>query len=165
MRASVRFARAVAVRPARQVAGLGLVLAVAVGLGACALLPGALSRLDPATPLVVFETTGGECPQGPCGFRAEIFRDGRVVRSDGLAQTVDAAALARLVAQVDAADWPAILARPFEGECPTAFDGQEQTYTFNVAPAPVVVASCTVAIDPRQEPFQTVQGILFAAGG
>ena len=97
-----------------------------------------------------YETSGGECPQGPCGFKAQILRDGRVVRSDGMAQTVDVRPLARLAGRWHAADWEAILARPFEGECPKNFDGQEETYTFNVAPEPVVVASCTTPIDPSR---------------
>ncbi len=112
-----------------------------------------------------YEASGGECPQGPCGFKAQIFRDGRVLRSDGMPQTVDAQTLAHLTEQVERTDWDAILAKPFEGECPRNFDGQEETYTFHVAPEPVVVASCTTAIDPQQDPFRTVGGILFGVGG
>ena len=57
------------------------------------------------------------------------------------------------------------LARPFVGECPRNFDGQEEIYTFNVVPEPVVVASCTTAVDPQQDPFRLVGGILFGVGG
>lgn len=115
--------------------------------------------------LVRYQASGGECPQSPCGFRAEIRRDGTVVRSDGMAQTVDPQTLALLTEQVERADWDAILARPFEGECPKNVDGQEEIYTFHVAPEPVVVASCTTAIDPQQDPFRIVGGILFGLGG
>ncbi len=144
---------------------LALLVVVAFALGACEFLPPGVvpEALNPI--LVSYEASGGECPQGPCGFRAEIRRDGTVVRSDGMAQTVDSDSLARLVEQVAAADWEAILARPFVGECPKNFDGQEETYTFNVVPAPVVVASCTTAIDPEQDPFRLVGGILFGVGG
>jgi hypothetical protein len=137
----------------------------AIALGACGLLPpGAVPEaLNPV--LVRYEASGGECPQGPCGFRAEIRRDGTVVRSDGRPQTVDAQTLAQLVEQVEGADWGAILAKPFEGECPRNFDGQEETYTFNVVPDPVVVASCTTAIDDLADPFRIVGGILFGVGG
>ena len=144
---------------------LALLVVAAIALGACGLLPpGAVPEaLNPI--LVTYEASGGECPQGPCGFKAEIHRDGTVVRSDGVAQTVDSDSLARLARQVAAADWEAILARPFEGECPKNVDGQEETYTFHVAPEPVVVASCTTAVDPQQDPFRLVGGILFGLGG
>lgn len=139
--------------------------ALAAAVSACGLLPpGAVP--EPLNPvLVTYETAGGECPDGPCGFTAEIHRDGSVTRSDGMEQTVDAPSLARLVEQVGAADWDAILAVPFEGECPRNFDGQESIYTFHLAAEPVVVASCTVAVDPEREPFRSVQGILFGVGG
>ena len=142
-----------------------LVALAATAIGACSLLPPEVlpEALNPI--VVTYATEGGECAQGPCGFQAEIRRDGTVKRTDGLAQTVDEPSLERLVEQVDAADWTAILARPFTGECPKNVDGQESIYTFNTAAGPVSVAGCTVEIDPQQEPFQTVQGILFAIGG
>ena len=142
-----------------------LIGALAAALGACGLLPpGAVP--EPLNGLLVtYEAVGGECPEGPCGFRAEIWRDGTVTRSDGVEQTVDAHSLARLVEQVGAAEWDAILAATFEGECPRNYDGQESIYTFHVATDPVVVASCTIAVDQEREPFRSVQGILFGVGG
>ena len=73
--------------------------------------------------------------------------------------------LGLLTTGIEDADWEAILANPFTGDCPTAYDGQEQVYTFHVEPEPVVVASCTTIVDPSVEPFQTVSGILFGTGG
>jgi hypothetical protein len=147
------------------VARLVLAAAAATALGACSLLPPEVmpQALNPV--LVTYAAEGGECPQGPCGFRAEIRRDGSVTRTDGIAQTVDEPSLKRLIEQVNAADWKAILAKPFTGECPRNVDGQESIYTFNTAAGPVTVAGCTVEIDPGHEPFLTVQGILFAVGG
>ncbi len=144
---------------------LVLLVAAAVALGACDLLPPGTvpEALNPV--LVTYEASGGECPQGACGFRAEIRRDGTIVRSDGKPQTVDDQTLAQLAQQVAVADWDAILARPFEGECPKNFDGQEAVYTFHVVPEAVVVASCTTAIDLQQDPFRLVGGILFGLGG
>jgi hypothetical protein len=115
--------------------------------------------------LVSVEASGGECPAGPCSSRYDVYRDGRVVRSDGVAQTIDEGTMSRLAAAIDGADWPAILARPFTGECPTAFDGQELTYTFQTGHGPVTVASCSVEIEAGQEPFNTLGGALFGAGG
>jgi hypothetical protein len=146
-------------------ARLVLIALAAAALGACSLLPPEVvpQALNPV--IVTYVTEGGECAQGPCGFRAEIRRDGTVTRTDGMAQTVDEPSLKRLVEQVNTADWTAILAEPFTGECPRNVDGQESIYTFNTSAGPVTVAGCTTAIDPQQEPFQTVQGILFAVGG
>jgi len=115
--------------------------------------------------LVTYETRGGECPQGACGLKAVIFRDGSVERSDGMAQQVDDTTMARLTEVVEATDWDAILAVPFTGECPVNFDGQEQIFTFTVKGQAVEVASCTTLVDQEAEPFATVQGILFGTGG
>jgi hypothetical protein len=142
-----------------------IVFAAAGGLAACSLLPPGALPVALDQPLVTFEASGGECPQGECGIRADIFRDGRVVRTDGMTQLVDPPSLERLIAQVENADFAAILAVPFTGECPRNYDGQEQTYTFHVADPPVVVASCTTFVDPSAEPFQTVQRILLGLGG
>ena len=146
-------------------ARLVLIAAAATALGACSLLPPEVvpEALNPV--IVIYVAEGGECPQAPYGFQAEIRRDGSVKRSDGMAQTVDASSLKRLIEQVAAADWKAILAKPFTGECPRNVDGQESTYTFSTAAGPVVVAGCTIDIDPQQEPFLTVGGILFGVGG
>jgi hypothetical protein len=147
------------------IARLLLVIALAAGLGACSLLPPGTVPAALDGPLVTYRAEGGECPEGACGFRAEIHRDGRVLRSDGMPQTVDGPSLARLIEQVEGADFESILAVPFEGECPRNFDGQEQTYTFLVGSEPTVIASCMTLVDPTREPFQTVQVILFGVGG
>ena len=39
-------------------------------------------------------------------------------------------------------------------------DGQEQIYTFTVKAQPVVIASCTTAVDPAAEPFSHEVGHL-----
>jgi hypothetical protein len=147
------------------VARLALIAMAATALGACSLLPPEAVPEVLNQVVVTYAAEGGECPQAPCGFQAEIRRDGSVERSDGMAQTVDEPSLDRLIEQVEAADWEAILARPFTGECPRNVDGQESIYTFTTAAGPVTVAGCTVEIDPTQEPFQSVQGILFGDGG
>jgi hypothetical protein len=115
--------------------------------------------------LVTYLAHGGHCRTGTCEFTAEIFADGRVNRSDGMEQVVDPMSLGLLARGIEEADWDAMLAVPFRGECPVNFDGQESVYTFHVAPEPIVVASCTTEVDTNQEPFQTVHGILFGTGG
>ncbi|MHB8891762.1 MAG: hypothetical protein ACYC65_06925 [Candidatus Limnocylindrales bacterium] len=138
----------------------GLVLAVA-GAG-CDLF----RAVQPSNALLVrVETGGGECPQGECSSRWEIHRDGQVVGTGAAVADVEPQVLTRIIASIDSADWTAILARPFAGECPRNFDGQEHTYTFPTAAGDVVVASCTTKIDPGQEPFESIQKALSAAGG
>jgi hypothetical protein len=154
--------------PARGPHRLAVVLAgivVAVVVADCSLLPPGLVPSAGDAPLVTLEIHGGECPDGECRFTAGIYRDGRVIRSDGQPQVVDAPSLARLVEQVEGADWNAILARPFAGDCPTAYDGQEEVYTFRPGGDAVIAASCTVVVQHDREPFQTVQRVLFGLGG
>ena len=115
--------------------------------------------------LVRVETSGGECPQGECGNRWEIRRDGVVISTGAVVPDIEPQVLTRIIASIDSADWAAVLARPFTGECPKNFDGQEHTYTFPTAAGDVVVASCTTQIDPGQEPFESILNALFAAGG
>lgn len=115
--------------------------------------------------LVRVEASGGECPQGECANRWEILRDGRVISTDGVVPDVAPEVLARIILVVDATDWRAILARPFTGECPKNFDGQEFVYAFPKAGGDVVVASCKTQIDPGQEPFESIQTALFTVGG
>ena len=123
---------------------LALVALLAV-VAACSLFPA--TPQAPNGALVTYRAHGGLCLEGECEFSAQIFADGRVVRSDGMPQVVDPMSLGLLTRGIEAADWDAILAVPFAGECPVAFDGQEETYTFHVPPEPVVIASCTTAVD------------------
>lgn len=101
-------------------------------------------------PLLMVETRGGECPTGACGRMTVVERDGRVhatAPAPAELGTVPAPALEALRVEIDQADFAAIAARPFTGECPTAYDGQETIYTFGTATGPVRLASCEVAID------------------
>lgn len=143
---------------------LVLLVALTAAASACSLLPAASMPAIGDALLVTVERHGGECPQGECASRVDIHLDGRLVRSDGTVQVVDAAGIERLAREIGRADWDAILAVPFTGECPTAYDGQEVRYTFHVAPAPVTVASCTTAIDPDAEPFRSVSAIVDGSG-
>jgi hypothetical protein len=127
-------------------------------------VPGSRVAIDPSL-LAVYETRGGECPDGPCGERIEIYTDGTVKYEDGPLGVASPELLDRLRRAIQATDWDAILAVPFEGECPVSFDGQEQVYTFNVNGGAVVVASCTTSVDSATEPFSIVQEILSGPGG
>jgi hypothetical protein len=141
-----------------------LLLLATLALGACGQTPAAQPVSTPARAVASVEARGGECPQGMCSTRYEVFSDGRVVRDDGATDAMDAGIAARLTELVEAADWDAILARPFTGECPTAYDGQELVYTFWPGAGEVTVASCSVQVDPGQEPFATIDRVLFGGG-
>ena len=65
-----------------------------------------------------------------------------------------------LQTEVEQADYVAIRGRPFTGECPTAFDGQEVIYTFHVTTGDREIASCEVAIDPADPLFVAVEAAL-----
>jgi hypothetical protein len=139
-----------------------LVAAIAPAVAGC----GATTLIrPPESVLVTVELSGGECPQGPCGMRYELRRNGTVNATGQPPWSLGADTVGRIAAAIDAASWDAILARPFTGECPTAYDGQELTYTFDTLRGAVVVKSCSVQIDPGQEPFRSVDDALFALGG
>ena len=98
---------------------------------AALLPPGAVPEaLNPV--LVTYETSGGECPEGPCGFTAEIHRDGRSTAATAWRRPSTPRRSRASSSRSERADWDAILAVPFEGECPRNFDGQEEIYTFHV---------------------------------
>ncbi len=132
-------------------------------LGGCALLPPGVIPAD-GNALVTVETSGGECPQGPCGDHYVIHRDGRVEGSRGEQPRLSpdlVQGIARLAANTD---WNAVLARPFTGECPTAFDGQKVVYTFETVGGPVVLDSCEVDLS-GVEAILAIDDALFAPGG
>ncbi len=101
-------------------------------------------------PLVTVHSRGGMCPEGMCDSRVVLERDGRV--HDGATPEtnlgrVSPNAYATLDAAIRSADFAALKSRPFTGECPVAFDGQEQIFEFAVAGGTQRLASCEVEID------------------
>jgi hypothetical protein len=141
-------------------AGPALLLVVAVLLTACQSLP-AVASLAPvaAGPLVTVTVRGGECVNGPCGGTTVIERDGRIH------QTVPTAAdlgqvppelLTALDAAIKTTDFDVIRARPFTGECPVNFDGQEQIFEFGAPNGTQRIATCETEIDPNHPLFLSV---------
>lgn len=68
--------------------------------------------------------------------------------------------LAALVTAIQRADFDVIRARPFEGTCPTAYDGHEVTTTFFVRGNKVVVSSCEVRVDAAESPWKELDAAL-----
>ena len=103
-----------------------------------------------AGPLVTVEMRGGMCPAGACDSSVILERDGRVhaaAKPPNDLGRVDAASMATLAAAIQATDWAALKSRPFTGQCPIAFDGQELIFEFSVGTGTQRIAACEVDID------------------
>lgn len=114
-------------------------------------------------PLLTVEARGGHCREGPCESVLVIERDGRVHRTKPQAEEVgrlEPGQVAALEAAIRAADFERIQGRPFTGECPTAYDGQELVYEFSAGTGVQRVASCEIDIDAGDPLWVTVEGIL-----
>src|SRR6185295_10208795 len=117
-------------------------------------------------PLVTVETRGGECPAGACGRTITIDRDGRVhlaAKPPNDLGSVTPEVLTTLQTLIATADFAAIKSRPFTGDCPTAYDGQETIYSFSTPGGVETIASCTFAVDPSTPLFAAVDAVVAAA--
>ena len=126
----------------------------------CALVPS-----PPSGPLVTVEAHGGRCLQGECRTLVAIEADGLVHQIEPVEAEIHRAtdeAIEAYRAALAVTDFDAIRARPFTGECPTAFDGQELIYTFATPAGPERISSCEVDIDPHAPLFAAVNGMLGA---
>ena len=144
-----------------------LVLGIAVTVGACS--PSAVASLLPAStlPLVMVTTRGGECPAGACGSTIVVERDGRLRQTapeDVVLGQVTPEALAALDGAIKTTDFAAIRSRPFTGECPVNFDGQEVIYEFGAPGGVERIASCESGIDAAHPLFRAVE-LALATGG
>jgi hypothetical protein len=153
-------------RVTRSLSPLVLALLAALVLAACQ----AIERLPadvglaPA-PLVTVEMSGGRCVDGPCASQATLDASGRMVMFDGTETTIPSERVARIVDSIAATDWSAVMANPFQGECPTAFDGAERTWTIQTPAGALEIADCTVAVDYDADPFRLLNEEFFATGG
>lgn len=137
-----------------------LVVAV-VGLAGCS--SGTNITLPGVGPLVTVQMRGGMCPEGMCDTSVILERDGRVhsaAKPPNDLGRVDGNAYAALDAAIRATDFGAMRAKPFTGECPIAFDGQELIFEFLVGPATERLASCETEIDWGSPLFIAVAGTL-----
>jgi hypothetical protein len=131
--------------------------------------PAAVASLLPAStlPLVTVTTRGGECPEGACGSTLVVERDGRLSQrapEDVVLGQVTPEALTALDGAIKTADFAAIRSRPFTGECPVNFDGQEVIYEFGAPGGVERIASCETEIDPDHPLFKAVE-LALAVGG
>jgi hypothetical protein len=122
---------------------LGIALALAAACNAGIAIPG-------AGPLVTVELRGGLCAAGPCDRMVTLERDGRVHSAEKPPNdlgVVPAEAMAALTAAIQSTDYVALKSRPFTGECPVNFDGQELIFTLAAGSGTQRIASCEVDID------------------
>jgi hypothetical protein len=134
------------------------ILGLLFALGACETIGPQFSASP--RPLLVIDAQGGRCVDGPCESQTTIRRDARLF-IDGAEHVIETNAFQAFAAAVDAADYAAITAVPFAGECPTSFDGQELTYTFNPVGRPsVTFSSCEVEIPVEHPVFRALDVIL-----
>lgn len=134
-------------------------------LAGCQALPFGSTIPDQSGPLVTVTTRGGECPDGACGSATVIARDGQVHQIEPIAADlgeVPAAILTALDAAIKTADFDAIRAVAFTGECPVNFDGQEVIYEFAAPSGVERIASCETEIDPDHPLFAAVDAALAA---
>lgn len=136
-------------------------------VGACS--PSAVASLLPAStlPLVTVTTRGGECPEGTCGSTLVVERDGQLHQTapeELVLGQVTPDALALLDGAIKTADFAAIRSRPFTGECPVNFDGQEVIYEFGAPGGAERIASCESEVDPDHPLFRAVE-LALATGG
>ncbi len=118
-----------------------------------------------AGPLVTVETRGGECFAAPCGSTFVIDRDGQVHSADkppNVIGTVPSELMGTLGTLVATTNFGIIKSRPFTGECPTNFDGQEIVYTFATVTGTETIATCEFEIDPGLPLFAAVNAALVA---
>jgi len=107
--------------------------------------------------LVVVLREGGLCPYGPCAEEVRITRGanahelvGGVERSWALEPGV----VATLEAAMELADWEQLRQVPFQGTCPTAYDGQKVRLRFMQGGAEQVLDSCEHAAIERERAVQ-----------
>ncbi len=146
-------------RRQHQLAILAVIVAVMAIVAGCA---GPAPSTAPG-PLLTVQLRGGMCVNGPCDTTVILDHDGRVhgaTKPPNDLGVVPAAQLTALETLVATTDFAAITSRPFTGQCPTAFDGQEVVMEFDTAAGIQHIASCQVAVDWGQPLFMAVSTAL-----
>lgn len=148
--------------PIRVVPALVVLVALVT---ACQSIPAIGSFVPASGPLVTITVRGGECPEGPCGSTTVVERDGRVHQTAPVAAEMGALAgvqLTGLETAVKTTDFDVIRARPFTGECPINFDGQETIYEFGAPGGTERIATCETDVDPNHPLFRAVTAAIFS---
>jgi hypothetical protein len=134
-------------------------------VGVLAIVAGCAAPAASTAPgaLLTVELRGGMCVNGPCDTTVILDHDGRVhgaTKPPNDLGVVPAAQLTTLETLVAATDFSAITSRPFTGQCPTAFDGQEVVLEFDTAAGIQHIATCQVDVDWGHPLFRAVSTAL-----
>ena len=109
---------------------------------------------------------GGLCSYEACLTTAVLSSDGTfiIVGGEGTVSsgTISPELVSGLTDSIKKADFIEIRSNPFVDDCPTAYDGQENIYTFYINDREERVAACETAIDSEVEPFLSVDRALGA---
>lgn len=108
--------------------------------------------------LVFITYIGGLCPDGVCKTERIILKDGS--SSDPNTIRVNRESLTTLTNLINSTDFEKLRENKFSGTCPTAYDGQEVTYTFYTSHGPEIIASCQTQIDVNHPLFQQLYAII-----
>jgi hypothetical protein len=115
------------------------------------------SALKPSASLTY---RGGLCMTGDdCQNTYMIYPSGQITYNGEISSTIPQSEIMSLQEQIRTADYAAIKARPFNGTCPTAFDGSEAIYTLFLSSQNQTIETCITQIEPNQEPFRTIRNI------
>ncbi len=117
----------------------------------------------PSTVLLTVESRGGECLDGPCGSTIAVYSDGTVrsaAKPPNVLGTIPTAQLAALASAIKLTDFALLKSRPFTGECPTNFDGQEFIFEFAAPGGTERIATCEVDVDYGVPLFVAVSAAL-----
>jgi hypothetical protein len=130
----------------RNLVGVGLISFIVTVAGS-----GPLTANGASVPLVVsIVRHGGLCPSGECRTEVRIFADGTVMATNSEKKSTrqkrkktwaNSIATRLQTPQLNPTGLP-----KFTGECPTAFDGIEEIFTFPSGVKQRVLASCAVVV-------------------
>lgn len=119
--------------------------------------------IGPDDVVLTIKTSGGLCMYGLCESTTTFRADGRYTRTQGPNDRregrVDSSLSAALNVEIDRTDFAAIKANKFTGTCPTAYDGQEVTYTFGTPHGEEVIPGCTYEIPAEHPLFQAARAL------
>ena len=95
---------------------------------------------------------GGLCVYGMCKTSTEINSDGTFVikENDQIVQDggqINPEKMEEIELLISSTDFDSVRARPFTNICPTAYDGQENVYTFYTKTGVEIVSDCQINID------------------
>ncbi|HAZ08180.1 MAG TPA: hypothetical protein DCZ01_06605 [Elusimicrobia bacterium] len=118
--------------------------------------------------LVKVVSTGGRCTYGGCYGEVSINAAGAYTWTEGTGDhwhvkgegQLPHKDIAQLIAQIKKTNFLSIKSVGFKGTCPSAYDGQALTFTFQTDKGQEVIPECQYAVDDRQPLFSQIKRLL-----